>query len=76
MVKVSGVDFYNTIKNWGLLRWIYRVSERKVFDIYEIGSRITFGFSGILKWLHNGLLHTYLAWMFLGVVILLWVLMR
>ena len=76
MVKVSGVDFYNTIRNWGPLQWLYRTSERKIFDIYEIGSKITFGFSGILKWLHNGLLHTYLAWMFLGVVILLWVLMR
>lgn len=76
LVKVSGVDFYNTIRNWGPLKVIYRTSERKFFDIYEIGSKITFGFSGILKWLHNGLLHTYLAWMFLGVVILLWVLMR
>ncbi|KPJ69724.1 hypothetical protein AMJ44_02565 [candidate division WOR-1 bacterium DG_54_3] len=76
IVKVSGVDFYNTIRNWGPLRGIYRVSERKIFDIYEIGSKITFGFSGVLKWLHNGLLHTYLAWMFLGVIILLCVLMR
>lgn len=76
MVKVSGVDFYNTIRNWGPLKGIYRISEKRTFDIYEIGSKITFGLSGILKWLHNGLLHTYLAWMFLGVVILLWVLMR
>ena len=76
MVKVSGINFYDTIKNWGPLQGIYRVSERKAFDVYEIGSKITFGFSGILKWLHNGILHTYLAWMFLGVVVLLWVLMR
>jgi formate hydrogenlyase subunit 3/multisubunit Na+/H+ antiporter MnhD subunit len=76
LIKVSGVDFYDTIRNWGLLRVIYGTAERKFFDIYEIGSKITFGFSGILKWLHNGLLHTYLAWMFLGVVILLLILTR
>ncbi len=76
MVKVSGVDFYNTIKNWGLLRGIYKVSEKKAFDVYEIGSKITFGFSGILRWLHNGLLHTYLAWMLLGLVILMFVLIK
>jgi len=75
-IKVSGVDFYNTIKEWGPLRILYRISERRAFDVYEIGSKITFGLSGALKWLHNGILHTYLAWMFLGVVILLFVLMR
>jgi formate hydrogenlyase subunit 3/multisubunit Na+/H+ antiporter MnhD subunit len=76
LVKVSGINFYNTIRNWGPLHWIYALSERRFFDVYEIGSKITFGFSGMLKRLHNGLLHTYLAWMFLGVIILLWALLR
>jgi formate hydrogenlyase subunit 3/multisubunit Na+/H+ antiporter MnhD subunit len=75
-VKVTGVDFYNTIKNWGPLRGIYGASEKRTFDAYEIGSRITFAFSGVLRWLHNGILHTYLAWIFLGMLILLLVLMR
>ncbi|MFC1568171.1 NADH-quinone oxidoreductase subunit L [Candidatus Margulisiibacteriota bacterium] len=75
-VKVSGINFYNTIKDWGPLRGIYALSERRFFDVYEIGSKITFGLSGVLKWLHSGLLHTYLAWMFLGVLVLLWALIR
>jgi len=75
-IKVSGINFYNTIKNWGPLAKIYKIAEKKSFDIYEIGSKITFGFSGVLKWLHDGRLHTYLAWMFLGLVILLYVLLK
>jgi formate hydrogenlyase subunit 3/multisubunit Na+/H+ antiporter MnhD subunit len=76
MIKVSGVNFYDTIKNWGPLKGIYGLAEKSVFDVYEIGSKITFGFSGVLRWMHNGLLHTYLAWMLLGVVILLLMLLR
>ncbi|MFC1510981.1 NADH-quinone oxidoreductase subunit L [Candidatus Margulisiibacteriota bacterium] len=76
MIKVSGINFYNTIKNWGPLKVLYGIGETRFFDIYELGSKITFGFSGLLRRLHNGLLHTYLAWMFLGVIILLWVLTR
>ena len=74
--KVSGVDFYDTIRNWGPLSRIYRISERKTFDVYELGSKLTFAFSGGLSWLHNGLLHTYLAWMFMGVIVLFLVLVR
>ncbi len=75
-VKVSGINFYNTIKDWGPLRAIYGISERRFFDVYEIGSKITFAFSAFLSWLHSGLLHTYLAWMFLGVIVLFYVLLR
>lgn len=74
--KISGVNFYDTIKNWGPLASIYASAEKKTFDIYEIGSKITFRISDALKWLHSGLLHTYLAWMFLGVIILLYLLAR
>ncbi|MFH1825703.1 MAG: proton-conducting transporter membrane subunit [bacterium] len=76
MTKVSGINFYNTIKEWGPLKTLYQLGETRVFDVYELGSRVTFACSGILRWLHSGLLHTYLAWMFLGVIILLWVLVR
>jgi formate hydrogenlyase subunit 3/multisubunit Na+/H+ antiporter MnhD subunit len=76
MVKVSGVNFYDTIREWGPLKGLYRISEKKAFDIYEIGTKVTFGLSGVLRWLHNGLLHTYLAWMLLGLIILLSILMR
>ena len=76
VVKQSGTDFYNTIREYGFLPIVYGIAERKLLDIYEQGRRMAFYLSGWLKWLHNGLLHTYLAWMFLGATILFFWLMR
>jgi len=75
-MRVSGSEFYNTIKDITPLNTIYRLAERKVFDIYDIGTKITFGFNKILSYLHNGILLTYLAWCFLGMMILFYILLR
>jgi formate hydrogenlyase subunit 3/multisubunit Na+/H+ antiporter MnhD subunit len=75
-VKVSGVDFYNTIRDWGPLRAIFERAEQGAFDLYQLGLNLIFTLSGWLSWLHNGRLHTYLAWIFLGGIILLAVYMR
>lgn len=69
-VKVSGTGFYNTIIEYGPLEAVYRFAERKVFDIYELGSRFVFWLYDVFGFLHNGLLHTYIAWMFLGFAVL------
>lgn len=75
-MRISGTEFYNTIKEITPLDAIYRLAERKVFDIYDIGTKITFGFNKILSYLHNGILLTYLAWCFLGMIILFYILLR
>jgi len=75
-MRVSGTEFYNTIKDVAPLGTIYRLAERKVFDIYHLGSTITFGFNKILRYIHNGVLPTYLAWCFLGMIILFFILFR
>lgn len=75
-MRVSGTEFYNTIKDITPLGAIYGLAERKVFDIYDIGSIITFRFNKILRYLHNGVLPTYLAWCFLGMIILFYILLR
>jgi len=76
VVKVSGVDFYDSVKRWGPLALIYRLAERKIFDLYEVCSAFALGLSRLLSWLHNGLLHTYLAWMFAGALVLFYLLLR
>lgn len=76
IVKVSGVDFYDTIKQWGFLPGIYKRAEAKAFDVYELGKGACGVLTAGLRWLHNGLLHTYLAWILLGTLILLYMLMR
>jgi len=48
-MRVSGTEFYNTIKDINPLGAIYGLAERKVFDIYDIGKIITFGILYFIK---------------------------
>ena len=75
-MRVSGTDFYNTVKEIGILKVIYQLASKKFFDIYELGSKITFGFNNILRYLHNGVLSTYLAWCLLGMGVLFYILLK
>ena len=75
-MRVSGTEFYNTIQDIGILRGIYRLAKRKAFDLYEVGAKVAFGFSKVLRYIHNGVLPTYLAWCLLGMGVLFWVLLR
>jgi len=70
-IKVPATGFYNNIREYGLLALIYKSAERKLFDIYELGSRAASALYDVFGFLHNGLLHTYLAWMFLGFAVLI-----
>ena len=75
-MRVSGVAFYNTIQELGILKPLYRWAENKVFDAYELGSRMTLGFNKVLRALHNGVLSTYLAWCLLGMLVLFYIFFR
>jgi len=75
-MRISGTEFYNTIQDIGVLGSIYRLAGRKAFDLYDVGTKITFVFNRILCYIHNGVLSTYLAWCLLGMVILFYILLR
>lgn len=75
-VKVSGAGFYDTIKEYGPLGLMFKYAEEKLFDIYELGKKLVGFLFEILDILHNGLLHTYMAWMFLGFALILFLLIR
>ena len=75
-MRVSGTEFYNTIKDIAILKGIYRLAQRKAFDPYEIGAKMTFGFNRALRYIHNGVLPTYLAWCLLGMGILFLIFLR
>jgi formate hydrogenlyase subunit 3/multisubunit Na+/H+ antiporter MnhD subunit len=66
--RVTGTEFYNTIKELGPLRAIYKRAEASVFDIYEQGKKSIFYVSGGFQYLHNGILPTYLVWCLLGML--------
>jgi len=75
-MRVSGTEFYNTIGDIGFLRFIYKLAEKKFFDIYDVGAKITFGLNRVLRYIHNGVLPTYLAWCLLGMIVLFFILLR
>jgi len=74
--RITGVDFYNTIKEIKPFKVIYRKQEQKFFDIYEVAKKFTFFITRKLQLLHNGVLPTYLVWCLLGMAVLFFVLVR
>lgn len=72
--RPTGSDFYETVKEMGFFRTIYRVAEEKLFDLYEIGKELTLSISDGLRKMHNGILPNYLSWILVGLVVLLWIL--
>lgn len=74
--RVSGTEFYNTIKEFRGLAGIYAKAEKGYFDIYEQGKSLVFGIGRFFQFLHNGVLPTYLVWTLLGMVALFFVLMK
>lgn len=75
-MRSSGTEFYNTIQDIGILKYIYKLAKKKVFDIYEVGAKVTFTFTRLLRYIHNGVLPTYLSWCLLGMIIIFFILMR
>lgn len=75
-MRTSGVDFYDTIRDLPVLHGIYELAHRRAFDVYEWAKSFCAFFSKILRLVHTGVLTTYLLWMLLATVVLLFVLMR
>ncbi|MBN1794461.1 MAG: hypothetical protein JW844_05800 [Candidatus Omnitrophica bacterium] len=71
---ISGTDFYNTIKEIGVIQKIYRGAEKKYFDLYEQAKRTFSYMTELLRQMHTGVLPTYLSWVVFGLILLLWIL--
>ena len=74
--RVTGTEFYNTIKEFGILKRIYKSAEAGFFDIYEQGKNMVFAIGKFLQYLHNGILPTYLVWTLLGMMGLFWAILK
>jgi formate hydrogenlyase subunit 3/multisubunit Na+/H+ antiporter MnhD subunit len=72
--RVSGIEFYNTVKEIGPLARMYKLAEAKFFDIYDLGQKGVFRVTNLLRYLHNGVLPTYLVWCLLGMMVMFFVL--
>ncbi len=68
--RVSGVEFYDTIKDAAGLKALYKKEENGSFDIYDEGKKGVFFITSALRYLHNGILPTYLVWCLLGMIVI------
>ncbi|MBA3052080.1 hypothetical protein KKF70_00365 [bacterium] len=69
-MRVSGVTFYASIENIFPFRQIFRLADKKVFDLYEMTKLGLFYIIGILRYFHTGVLSNYLTWIFAGGIII------
>jgi formate hydrogenlyase subunit 3/multisubunit Na+/H+ antiporter MnhD subunit len=67
--RVAGTEFYREITEMPPFKGIYAQAERKTFDIYELGSKATFGLSHLLQKAHGGLLQVYVLFILFGVLL-------
>jgi len=65
--RVTGIEFYNTIREIRILNRLYKKAEQGAFDIYEQAKK-AFSVSRFLQYLHNGVLPSYLVWTLLGML--------
>jgi len=52
------------------LKRLYRAEEKKSYDIYILGRKAIYVFTGRLSRLHNGILPTYLVWCLIGMTVI------
>jgi len=70
---IPGTHFYKTVSAMNGLRQMYAGQERAYFDPYDQGGKVGLVMTGLLRWLHTGILPMYLTWVTLGLLIVLFV---
>jgi hypothetical protein len=70
---IPGTHFYKTVSSMGGLRQMYKGQESGYFDLYDQSGRAGLALTGMLKWMHGGILPVYLTWITLGLLIVLFV---
>ena len=69
--RITGTDFYKSIQDMSVIKFMYAKAEAKWFDIYDAGRSILFGAGAFLQKFHNGILHLYVSWCLLGIIFVL-----
>ncbi len=69
--RVTGTDFYHTIRDIHLFGIIYTWAERKWFDLYEQLDRVALSIASLFRKLHTGVLTNYLSWSIVGFILIL-----
>jgi formate hydrogenlyase subunit 3/multisubunit Na+/H+ antiporter MnhD subunit len=69
--RIVGTEFFNEIRAMRPLKSLFDWAEKKYFDVYDLGSKVTFGFSHGLQKAHPGQLRLYLLFILLGLLAIL-----
>jgi formate hydrogenlyase subunit 3/multisubunit Na+/H+ antiporter MnhD subunit len=70
---IPGTHFYKTVSSMKLLKPLYNGQEKGYFDLYNQFGTLGLAVTAMLRWLHSGVLSTYVTWVTLGLLILLFV---
>lgn len=66
--RVSGTEFYDTLKDMKWLGRMYKKEDAGSFDIYVQGKNAIGIFTRFFQYLHNGVLPTYIVWCLIGML--------
>ncbi len=66
--RISGTEFYDTIRDIGPIGKFYKEEESGKLDPYNIMLKTVSYFMKPLRHLHNGVLPTYMVWSLLGMI--------
>jgi formate hydrogenlyase subunit 3/multisubunit Na+/H+ antiporter MnhD subunit len=73
---VPGTHFYKTVSSMNGLKPLYSGQEKGYFDVYNQSGRLGLSLTGLLRWLHSGILPMYLTWVTVGLLALLFALCK
>ncbi len=73
---IPGTHFYKTVSSMKLLKPLYTGQEKGNFDLYNQSGRLGLALTNFLKRMHNGILPTYLTWVTVGLIIILFVICK
>ncbi len=68
---IPGTHFYKTVSSMAGLRQLYTAQEKGWFDLYNQSGKVGRALTDFLRWLHSGVLPTYLTWVTLGLLVIL-----
>jgi formate hydrogenlyase subunit 3/multisubunit Na+/H+ antiporter MnhD subunit len=73
---IPGTHFYKTVSSMNGLRQMYSGQERGHYDMYNHGGKLGFACTGLLRWMHSGILPAYLTWVTVGLLLILFAICR
>jgi len=76
LVRYSGISFYETIREMNPLKVLYKDAEQGIYDLYVLGGTYGKKLIEVLRYIHNGVVSTYLAFVLIGLSFLIFFLVR